>query len=348
MRRLQRPPARGMSLVELMVGLALGLYLVAVMASIYGATKAAFNAQESVSRLQENARYAGDLLASDLRMAGFRGCPSQGGGYGNLTNALATPGAAWYAFALGIAASHSGGAGWTPALDPAVAALGPDPAGDVLTVYRPAGTAWALTAEMDDGTSALQITPTAEITHGDLLVVADCSGSALFQASNATPGTSGSIEHAAGIPGLVPGNASADLGRPWLQDATVYRVQTVTYYLAPSQRQPGLLALWSFTTPSYGLPALPSELVTGVERFVLTCGIDTVGDQAAHQFVGADAVADWTTVVSVRFDLLLVGPSDNTTTVAQPYVFAGVSTTPTDRRMRTVVSLVASLRNTAP
>ncbi|MDE2394343.1 MAG: PilW family protein, partial [Burkholderiales bacterium] len=184
---------------------------------------------------------------------------------------------------------------------------------------------------------------------GDLLVVADCSGAALFQASNANPGTSGSIEHLAGVSGQVPGNATADLGRAWLQDATVYRVQAITYYLAASQRQPGLLSLWSYATPPYGLPAATAtEMVTGVERMQVTYGIDTVGDQAAHQFVTADAVTDWTTVVSARVELLLDGPDANTTTTPQPYVFAGVSVTPTDHRMRTVVSLVASLRNTAP
>lgn len=339
---------RGFSIVELMVGLALGLYLVAVAGSIYLGSKSGFNSQESVSRLQENARYASDLLSGDLRMAGFRGCPSQGSGYGKLTNALATPTSVWYNFARGVAASHYSGSAWLPALDSAVSALGPDPAGDVFTVYRSAGTSWSLIAEMADGTSALQITPTAAITSGDLLVVADCSGAALFQASNANPGTSGSIEHLAGVSTQVPGNATADLGRPWLQDATVYRVQALTYYLAPSLRQPGLLALWSYATPAYGLPAAASEMVTGVERMQLTYGIDTAGDQAAHQFVTADAVADWTTVVSVRVELLLDGPEAHTTTTPQPYVFAGTSVTPTDHRMRTVVTLVASLRNTAP
>ncbi len=70
----RRTAHRGMTLVELMVGLAIGLFLVAVMSTMYLGSRSTFVAQESGARLQENGRFAMDTIANDLRMSGFRGC----------------------------------------------------------------------------------------------------------------------------------------------------------------------------------------------------------------------------------------------------------------------------------
>lgn len=347
MRGAARPQC-GMTLVELMVGFAIGLFLMTVMGAVYVGSKGTFNAQESTSRLQENGRFAVDVLANDLRMSGFRGCAGPVARQAAVVNTLQTPTALPYNYGQGVAGSHHTGVAWSPALDATVAALAPAAAGDIVTVYRPAGKAWALTAEMIDGSSDLQVTPTANIAFGDVLVVSDCNGAAVLQATNSSPGTGGRIEHMTGVGGLSPGLASATLGRAYLQDAVIYRLQSVTYYLAPSVQQPGLRALWSFASPAYGLGAQPVEVVTGVERMAVTYGVDTNADLAADKFVTADGVADWTQVVSTRLELLLDSPDTGTATAAQPYVFNGTTTTPADRRMRTVVTLVSSLRNTVP
>lgn len=336
-----------MTLIELMVGVTIGLFLVAVMSSVYLGSKGTFNAQESVSRLQENGRFVVDTLAGNLRMAGFRACAGQGSGQGSVNNTLASASSTLYNFSRGIAASHNDGSGWLPALDATLTALSPSAAGDVLTVYRPFGGSWALTSEMSDGSSDISVSPTANIGGGDILVVGDCAGAAVFQASNSNAGSSGLIQHSPGG-AYSPGVTTANLGRAYLQDATLYRLQAITYYLAPSVNQPGLSALWSYTSPGYGAPVQATELVTGVERLAVTFGVDSDGDFAADKFVTANAVSDWTQVVDARIQLLLDSPDSNSTTSPQPYVFGGVTTTPTDHRMRTVVSLVASLRNTTP
>lgn len=339
---------RGMTLVELLVGLAIGLFLMTVMGAVYLGSKGTFTSQDSVSRLQENARFSVDLLANDLRMAGFHGCAGQAGGQGPLTNTLSSPTSLLNNYARGLAASHHDGSAWSPALDSTLAALAPNSSGDVVTVYHPYGSGWSLTAEMADGSADLQVTTTANITSGDILVVADCRGAALFQATNADPGGTGTIEHRTGVSGIAPGVATANLGRAYLQDATVHRLQATSYYLADSARQSGMSALWSYTSPAYGQATAAVELVTGVERMAITFGIDTNGDRAADKFITADGVSDWTQVVSARVELLLDSPETSSTTAPQPYVFGGSTVTPTDHRMRTVVSLVASLRNTVP
>jgi type IV pilus assembly protein PilW len=345
-----RSRQRGMTLIELMVAATLGLFLVAVMGTIYLGSKGTFLSQDSMARLQENGRFAIDTIGADLRMAGFRGCL----GAGKTTaavNTLNSASSSLYNFGIGLGASHNIASAWAPALDTAISSLTPAPsaAGDVLTIRRPVGQGWALTAEMPDDVSALTVGAPAAFQTGDLLMVTDCNGAAVFQASNANPGSSGSIQHLAGG-GLVPGMTSNSLGRAFLQDALVYRMETVTYYLAPSARtgRAGVMSLWSFTNPSYDGTPQPAEIVTGVQSLAVKLGLDTDGDRNADQYLPPDAVTDWSSAVSARIELLFASPQDNITTAPQKYTFDGSVVTPTDRKLRTTMTLVSSLRNSLP
>jgi len=69
-------PARGMTLVELMVSIVLGLLLVAVVIQIYVGSKATYNKQEDLSRLQENGRVALDVVGRTARISGFKSNPA--------------------------------------------------------------------------------------------------------------------------------------------------------------------------------------------------------------------------------------------------------------------------------
>ena len=85
----------GLSLVELMISVALGLIILAAVTSIFVNTSASRNEIERTSRQIENGRYAVELLSDDLRMAGF---------FGELNVAtVAAPGAVPSACATAIA-----------------------------------------------------------------------------------------------------------------------------------------------------------------------------------------------------------------------------------------------------
>lgn len=334
-----------MTLVDLMVGSTIGMFLVAVMGAVYVGSKTTFVAQESGARLQENGRFVMDTLATDLRMSGFRGCL----GSAAVNNTLTTPTALLYNFGQPIWGSRNSGGAWSPALSAPVSGLAPDAAGDVLVVRRPSGLAWSLIGEMADGNAALPITATANFTRGDLVMVADCVSASVLQATNATPGPSGAIAHAtADAAGLVPGLRTNTLARAYANDAQAWRMQTLVYYLADSARQTGRRALWLYRSPVYSGEAQLTELVTGVDGLALTYGVDTDADFAADRFLSAADVADWAQVVSARVELLLSAASGSSTTQPQPYTFKGSTVTPDDRRQRTVMSMLVSLRNAVP
>lgn len=63
--------ASGFSLVELLVALAIGLFLLAGALTIFQQTRTQYRSIEAVSRLQESARYAMSVLENDLRLAGY-------------------------------------------------------------------------------------------------------------------------------------------------------------------------------------------------------------------------------------------------------------------------------------
>jgi type IV pilus assembly protein PilW len=64
----------GLTLIELMVALLIGTLLVLGLVQVFGASRAAYQMSEGMSRVQENARFALDILQRDVRMAGHMGC----------------------------------------------------------------------------------------------------------------------------------------------------------------------------------------------------------------------------------------------------------------------------------
>ena len=80
------------------------------------------------------------------------------------------------------------------------------------------------------------------VAPGDLLLVADCAAAAIFQATAFDAG-SGVISHDVVTPNI-PGNTTTNLGHAFGSDASVYRLVTKTYFLAPSSRKPGITSLW--------------------------------------------------------------------------------------------------------
>jgi len=65
---------QGLSLVELMIAMTLGLLLMSVVGTIMINSKRAYNIQTDMAGIQENVRFAMGYLSNDLRMAGYYGC----------------------------------------------------------------------------------------------------------------------------------------------------------------------------------------------------------------------------------------------------------------------------------
>ena len=67
-----------MTLVELLVALAIGSFLMIGAVQVYNQSRQAFVINESIARVQETAQFAMDTLEADLRMASNYGMQSRG------------------------------------------------------------------------------------------------------------------------------------------------------------------------------------------------------------------------------------------------------------------------------
>jgi len=72
-----RPQQSGMTLIELMVALAIGAFLMIGAMTVFMQSRTTFRVTESVSRLQETARFALDSLEPEIRMAQYWGLTSR-------------------------------------------------------------------------------------------------------------------------------------------------------------------------------------------------------------------------------------------------------------------------------
>ncbi len=93
---MNRSRMQGMTLVELMVSMVLGLIVIGGAVSLTLANRQSYRANEGLSQVEESARMAFELLARDIRQAGASGCDNEG----RISNVL--NGVEWWAPWFGV------------------------------------------------------------------------------------------------------------------------------------------------------------------------------------------------------------------------------------------------------
>jgi type IV pilus assembly protein PilW len=335
----------GVSLIELLISVAIGLFLVAVVGGVYLSSKQSFTYQDAMSRLQENARFAMEAMARDIRMAGYSGC-------GNLSKVANTVngGASnwWLNFSApvigydGLSASQTQFPGAVAGTD-AIVLIGVGD--DELSVISHNANA-----------ATIQTTQHA-IKPGAILVITDCSQTSVFQMSGPTNNNANAtnVNHNTGN-AVSPGNCNKELGAScptakaytFRPGSSLLQMYANGYYIRPSATANNGNALWvcSISGQTGGV-ADCSELINGVENMQIMYGVDSDGDRSADRYLDASAVANWGQVVSVRVSLLMATPPSAGTlsSTAQTYTYNGTSSTATDRRVRHVYSSTVNVRN---
>lgn len=66
---------QGLTLIEILIALLLGVFLIGGVLEIFVNTKETNRMQEALSRLQENGRFAMEFIGRDMRMASYSFCP---------------------------------------------------------------------------------------------------------------------------------------------------------------------------------------------------------------------------------------------------------------------------------
>ncbi len=336
MRRMQS----GMSLIEMMIALVLGLLLMAAVFQIYLSGRQTQQLQTALISRQESLRYATLHLKRDVAQAGWRGCSSRSIDYVDTLN----PNPA-YLFHNGVQGNQATLGTWLPPLDPAIGSVLPGT--DVLTVRYGTDTGIYVREDMPDSSAVIKINLDADLAKinngvGQVALITSCAGSALFQMTGYSV-SSGTLGHNTGFDPPI-GNSTKDLGKAHRAGAKIMLIDTVRYFLreSPDGTGPSLFRMVNDD------PAV--ELAKGIEDMQLRYGVDADLDDVPEAYVTAELVADWRNVVAVRVGLLAVS-LDGATSEDNPNVYNVLDRTVgpfTDRRLRRVLNLTLGIRNAQP
>lgn len=350
----------GLSLVEIMVALAVGVVLLTGVIQIYASTKSTYRMQDSLARLQENGRFALSFLTRDVRMAGYHGCTN----FGPITNTLNNPGSLQHDFSVGLTGFNDVGAS-PPALLSG-AGIVPVAGSDVIVVRRNSDE--PVRVVKNNSSAQLFVETLSQVPGGcadgtdkvsglcatDILMVSDCVKSRVFQAGNlqvtGTPPDLNITHPASGSPGNAIsswGGASAPDEEQFSDDAEIVRIGTYAYFISNKVVNGATMPVLNRYDGGQVF-----ELVEGVEDMQISYGEDTDGDRTADVYRDADSVFDWSAVVSTRIHLLLRTNDNNLSDAPLDYVFngatvAGASLPTSDRYLRREFTATVAVRNRA-
>ncbi len=345
MTNLQRRQS-GLSLIELMIAITLGLILTAGLVQIFASNQQSFSLTTASSRVQETGRISAQLLSKAIRNADYWGCS---GGLGNAVNNLNPAGSSYDAVTFGFGsglegADNADGSGVELANT------------DSFTIRGVGGDAdIKITQVMAQASAVLHVNDSTNLDPDDVLFITDCRGGDIFQATNVN--NNGTVVHNTGSsdpgnsnpnnPGCPGANAHC-LSQVYDQGASIYTPYFEQYYIATgASGEPSLF----MRTADYdgsggsGIGSLSTlEMVDGVENMQILYGEDTSGDLVANIWRGASSVADMDSVVALRVSLLTRSEADNVAPEQSAITFNGVSY-PNDGRLRRVYTFTTSMRN---
>jgi type IV pilus assembly protein PilW len=318
--------AHGLSLIELMIALTLGMLVIATIGYAYVSSRTTFRQQDALGRMQENARYVFELLSNDIRMTGYAGSFC-GLAATEVVNALPSP-ANWDQDIFGSPLKGYENAG----------TIAPDVSadvykGDALAVLRADSTReYIVNAAAATGAA---LTFSGDEPADGNVIVTGCSNAKPRQAFALAEGANGLATTIASQSRIMPLIASL-------------------YYIRLNAADPAQPALYRRNGAG-----VSEELVEGVEDMQISYGVDTsidcaTNDRGVDTYVEADAVEatvpcatpaeDWNRVLSARVRLVMRSVEDGITTESQTYTFDD-GTTATDRRLRKEFATTIAVRN---
>lgn len=328
---------KGFSLVELMVAIVVGLILVAGVIELFVNNRQMYRVQDNYARLQENGRYALNVLTDSIEKTGFSGCGSRSGP--NLRNTLTAFTELQRNYDFLISGNAYITNNWTPVLDGEIQTRQPIIDSDVLTTRNIETPDIRIGNYANTSPISMNVNNTGGLDSGDFILAHNCELSAVFQLAEAPLG------------GILTTTANpTDIDYQFNSGARVNKIDTNTFFIRQNpNNQPSLFRFNS----SDGL----QEIIEGIESMKIQYGIDQFGSNgSADIYLNAgevDSLNAWNQVLSVRVSLLLRSSEPNLTIAG--HVFSDDATgdfadfsVPNDGRLRRIVTRTITLRNRVP
>ncbi|MCI0655297.1 MAG: PilW family protein [Methylococcaceae bacterium] len=366
-----RASQTGLTMIELMIAMLLGLLLMGGVVQIFVSSKLTFNVQEAQSRVQENGRLAMNFLPYDIRLADFQGCRSR---QKYITNVIANTAvvcptrkncapnmdSGFWDLNGGITGSDNVRGATDPVTGLPVVAAG-TPASvlsivaetDIINLQFGSSCGGHLVGNMTASDVAIQIdaSNTCQLKQDWPFMISDCHDADIARASSlATSSGIQTVAHGAQNVNNIDVNTSGHLRKAYRVGAEIYSIQSITYFIA---RNPvGNNALYRRNNAT----GATEEMVEGVEDMQILYGEDTDNDNTANYYVDASQVVAMQKVVSVKVSLLLRSLSNiNITSSPMIYTYNGITYNNgevpaplVDHQLRKVFTSTVTLRNRLP
>ena len=343
----------GFSLVEIMVGLTLGMILAIAVLGVYLAQKGMYKTNTSQATIQNSESAIVALVTPTIRSAGFSGCTTTLQAVSNLnpggppplgTIAITPSMVMGYDAAAGtiinisqINAENSNQASnWTNGLDASLTG-NVEAASDVLVVlgattsYQPMAVK-TITA----GSASMELQNSTGVATGQFGAVSDCLKASIFQITSVAGST---ISHAAGAGAL--DNATSTLSLTYPIGSQFVTLTQTSFFVAKDLS--GQSSLIRATLNANGTWTLQS-LIPGVDTMQVLYGIGTNG--IPTEYVPAGSVTNWGQVYSIRIGFLIEGRQGSGNISPTQYTLLGTTVNvPADNRLRHVFEMTINLRN---
>lgn len=343
----------GFSLIELMIAMVISLILLIGVTQIFLSSSATNRAQEGLSRVQENARFAIDVLGQDIRMAGHTGCPrstspepvvmANDADAGFITSGRSV---------IGVEDGASAGNDfWINGVPEDLVAGQPAirvtfSSGDEISAVPGS---FGNSAEFDIDSNAIGF------RQNDFITITDCVTAHIAEITRNPEdddGDSINISHGQGGGSDGGGNdphrwGDAETGtQNYDEGAQAMQYYSYTFYIAENEAEEP--ALYRRDDMRSSGQAEVIELVSNVEEMRIQYGQDTNADFQVNRYRSADQLsgADWDNVLSVRVALLFASGEVLSEERATAFNMLGDEIpTPADRRVRQMATTTISLRN---
>jgi len=380
MRHLYSPVKKspGFTLIELMIAISVSVILLNGVLQIFQNSKKSYRIADNIGRVQENARYALNVLAQDIRQAGYLPCRIQSNANGDpkISNVLNDTTGGYDFFNFPIIGFEGNSSLFPAEFNAEGTAFGTRLAGsDGIRILR--GDNRTLSVADTSGATTRTTSQTG-LSPGDIILICSVTSpeqeasATILQVTNPTAPNTNVIVRNTGnsvIPGNCtlnirafptpcPGPPNPDPGQQFPPGSQITKFSSYIYYIGASLATDGDALP---TNSLYRGELLPDgsfsndELVQGIETMQIIYGVALDPNSSAVRYVTANNVnaGEWNNVVSVRIGMLLHSPEEISTAVdSTSYNVVGTTITsssaiayPADRRQRYVFSETINLRN---
>lgn len=339
---------RGLSLIELMIGIMLSAVLLLGVLQIFDSNRSTMQMQTAFARLQESGRFAMDLLTKEIRMADYWGCAPDKDSIRNHLDPTDSDYASSSAKDLYDQIGTDGVGGVDNASSLTLGAMSVIDGTDTLTL-RGADDACGGTGRMVPSKTAasLHVSPQCDVSPGDIVLLANCQSGELMTITNVQGGTGGNsgketVVHNTGQDAdNWVSNATKILQREYGADARILKPYKRTYFIANS----GVTGEPSLHVVDTGGAAV--EIVPGIEDMQILYGRDTDDDDVVDTWSSSAGLSTTEMEQAVVIKVQLVTASDSRIGAKDLDVtdLDGATTTYDDGKLRKIYLTTSKIRN---